>query len=449
MTWIAVAAAFALAFSAFGQTPAPARKKSAPARTTTPAKPKPAATAPAVDPRAVPLAEVKITGNRNYKSEAIIAASGLRIGQLMKESDFEPARERLMATGGFETIGYRYAPSADGKGYSLTFEVLEIERTLPVKFEDLPGTEAELRKAIADKEPLFGGEQAPGHQAVLDRMAGELGAYLQASKGYKEPVAARVSADVPGELYVLFRPAKGRMRIAQIAFEGNQLLDSGFLGNAFGIVAVGVEFKEDHVRKLLDTAVRPHYEARGYLGVQFPKLTVAPMKDVEGVALTVQVIEGKPYKYADLRAAGTGLSSKETLSIAGLKAGDVANFDTVKEVANKLVARMQRDGYMRSKASFERKVNDAALTVDIVFKTEPGPQYLFGKLDIKGLDLHGEPAVRKIWGLKAGRPFNIEYPQRFLDEVKAQGMFDGLKQTRFENKIDDKNLTVDVTLFFR
>ncbi len=445
MKWIAVLAAASLALTA--QTPVPpARKKAAPAS-------KPGAAAPAAitsaGPKTAPLVEVKVVGNRNYEVAAIIAASGLRIGQQMAESDFEPARERLMASGGFETIGYRYAPSPDNKGYVLTFEVLEIERTLPVRFEDLPAPNAELQKVLKEKEPLLGGERAPGHQAVLDRFAGILTDYLAKTKSYKETVVAKVSADVPGELYVLFRPAKSRMRVAQIAFEGNQLLDAAFLGNAFSIVAIGVEFKEDTIRKLLDNAVKPHYQARGYLGVTFPKIATSPMKGVDGVAVTIQVNESKPYKYANLRGVGTGLSNKETLSIAGLKTGDIANYDNVKEAAEKLVARMQREGYMRSKATYEGKTNDDAFTVDVTFKTEPGSQYVFGKLNIQGLDLHGEPAIRKMWGLKAGKPFNVDYPQKFLDEVKGQGLFDGLQKTGFTNKIDDKALTVDVTLLFR
>ena len=89
------------------------------------------------------------------------------------------------------------------------------------------------------------------------------------------------------------------------------------------------------------------------------------------------------------------------------------------------------------------------IIIDITFKTEAGPQYLFGKLDIRGLDLIGEPAVRKIWGLKPGKPYKADYPAYFLNNIKEQGLFDGLKDTRFESKLDDRNLVADVILYFR
>jgi outer membrane protein insertion porin family len=440
MKWIAAVSLAAAGLSLHAQPPA--KKQTRPAAAAAKVKPKPEG------PPTAPLREIRVKGNQHYKTEDIIAASGLKIDQRVLETAFEPARERLMATGGFETISYRYDPVPNGDGYSLTFEVLEIGRTLPVRFEELPIPDSDLFQFLKAKEPLFGGTRAPGNQAVLQRFAKELNELL-APKGLKAPVTAQVIADAPGELAVLFRPDTQRPRVAQISFAGNQLLDNATLANAFAIVSIGVEYKEETVRNLLNTAIRPLYEARGYLGVQFPKITTKPKKDVDGLDVTIQVSDGKPYKYGEINATGNGLAAKEVYSIAGLKPGDVANFDSVNEVPNRLVARMQRDGFMRAKATYDRKIDEKNQTVHLVFKTDPGPVYTFNKLVIQGLDLHGEPAVRKIWGLKYGKPFNIEYPQRFLNEVKEQNMFDGLKETKFETKIDDKALTVDVLLLFR
>ena len=439
MKWIARTASISLVAITLLHAQTPVRKQ----------QPRPpAAKAKPLPPPTAPLGEILVKGNQHYKTDDIIAASGLKVGQRVLETAFEPARERLMATGGFETISYRYQPMPNGDGYGLTFEVLEVGRTLPVRFEDLPIPDAELTKFLRDREPLFGGDRAPGNQTVLERFAKALTDYLT-PKGLKHPVAAQVVADSPGELAVLFRPNTQRPRVAQINFVGNQLLDTATLANAFAMVSIGVEYKEQTVRALLDTSIRPLYEARGYLGVEFPKITTKPKTDIQGLDVVIQVSDGKPYKYGQITSTGSGIAAKEVYSIAGLKPEDVANFDSVNEVPKKLVDRMQRDGFMRAKASYDRKIDGKTQTVNIQFKTDAGPVYTFNKLAIQGLDLHGEPAVRKIWGLKYGKPFNVEYPQRFLNEVKEQGMFDGLKETKFETKLDDKAQTVDVLLIFR
>jgi outer membrane translocation and assembly module TamA len=86
--------------------------------------------------------------------------------------------------------------------------------------------------------------------------------------------------------------------------------------------------------------------------------------------------------------------------------------------------------------------------VAIEFQIDPGPLYTLGKLDMVGLDVVSEPEIRKMWGLGPGRPFNVEYPDHFLARVKEGGVFDNLKSTRAETKINTGNHTVDVTLYF-
>ena len=79
---------------------------------------------------------------------------------------------------------------------------------------------------------------------------------------------------------------------------------------------------------------------------------------------------------------------------------------------------------------------------------EPGPQYSMGKLDISGLDIQSEPAIRKVWSLQRGEPFQPDYPESFLSDIRAQGVFENLGKTRAETKIDEKSRTVDVKLYF-
>jgi outer membrane protein insertion porin family len=79
---------------------------------------------------------------------------------------------------------------------------------------------------------------------------------------------------------------------------------------------------------------------------------------------------------------------------------------------------------------------------------ERGDQYTFGKLTIVGLDLNSEPAVRKLWSVAPGKPFNATYPQFFLDRIKEDGYFDNLGATKPTIQIDEKTRVVDVTLTF-
>jgi outer membrane protein assembly factor BamA len=87
--------------------------------------------------------------------------------------------------------------------------------------------------------------------------------------------------------------------------------------------------------------------------------------------------------------------------------------------------------------------------VNLVLRIDEGPQFLFGTLHIEGLDLNGEAAIRKMWTHKPDTPYNPEYPDYFLQQVREAGLFDNLGDTRAETKIDDKTHIVDVTLYFK
>jgi outer membrane translocation and assembly module TamA len=110
--------------------------------------------------------------------------------------------------------------------------------------------------------------------------------------------------------------------------------------------------------------------------------------------------------------------------------------------------RIKRKGYVRSTVESERKIYDKEKKVDLAIRIEPGPQYLFGKLSVEGLDIISEPYIRKLWSMKPGQPYDAEYPYYFLKRVEEDGIFENLGKTRTALHIDDQSKIVDVSLFF-
>ena len=104
---------------------------------------------------------------------------------------------------------------------------------------------------------------------------------------------------------------------------------------------------------------------------------------------------------------------------------------------------------MRANATVTRDIHDEKKNVDLVVRIDEGPRFTFGKLSIQGLDLEGEAAMRKLWSLQPGKPFNPEYPDYFLAQVKERGMFDNLGETKAAVDVHESSGTVDVTLGFR
>jgi len=405
---------------------------------------KPAATPTA--PSSWPIETLTVEGNHNYTAAQILAVTGLRAGQATDQAQFDAAREKLNATGDFNNIAYRYAPAKDGLGYDVTFQVSEIEQVYPLRFEDLPATDAQLRDWLKQKDPLFAPKIA-GTEQVVKRYVHWVADYL-AQQGYHEPLSGKLASDATPDLAILIRPAKARPSVAHVVFTNTGDLPSGLLQTQMYNVAIGVVYTEPSFRLLLDSAVRPLYEAHGLIRVSFPKITTAPAQDVDGITVTVQVEQGPVYKLDRVRFRGADTPYQELVNLAHLRSNQPANFDDVRAAQARIRESLRHEGYLDAFSQIKRDVNDAERTVDVTFQIQPGPLYTMGKLNIVGLDIESEPVIRKMWGLGPGMPFNPDYPDHFLSQVKERGVFDNLKTTSSDTKINPASHGVDVTLYF-
>jgi len=394
-----------------------------------------------------PIESLTVEGNRHFSKEQILAVAGLKIGQAAGKKDFEQARDRLTATGAFESVGYRFAPGPEGKGYAASFQVTEVQAIYPVRFEGLAAPDRELIQWLKSRDPMFG-DRIPATTVVLDRYAGWIQDYLAAHQ-HPEKVVARVQPIKGDELGIIFRPDKPIPKVAQVTFEGNQVIPSTILANAISDVAVGAPYSQEHFRELLDNSIRPLYDARGRIRVAFPQITAAKAAGVDGLAVKVTVNEGPSYDLGNVRIEGArGVKPEELLKAGNFQSGDLANFEEVAKGLDRIRKRLRKHGFMRNTVNLERSVDDAKKVVNLVVRVEEGPQFVFGKLTIEGLDINTEPAIRKLWGMQAGKPFDADYPDFFLERVREGGYLENLKKTRSKIDINEQSHTVDVTLYF-
>jgi outer membrane protein insertion porin family len=405
----------------------------------------PAPTA-AATPAVYPLAALRIEGNKHFSKEKIIAVTGLKLGEPVLRSDFDHARQKLLDTGAFESVSYEFKPSADGKAYDGTLRLEEVDQVFPYRFEDLPVSEDVLRAAIRKQEVLLG-DEIPATKDVIDRYV----ATLEAAVDNKVKITGKLMTDVPGRPAIIFRPPAARLNIAEVHFKGNEVLPTTLLANTLAGVAVGVPYSDVVMQQLLDGSIRPLYDARGRIAVTFPKLETQHVKtrDLDGISVTITVAEGESYNLGKIRIVGVNESDAESLEgTAKWRTNDVANFDDVREGTDRILKRLRSIGFLKVTATTERQVNQKDKSVDAVVKLVPGPQYIFQKVEIVGLDMLTEPTIRKMWTLKEGKPYDPEYPDKFLKNVKDENILDDLGETRSEPHIDEKAKTVWVKITF-
>jgi outer membrane protein assembly factor BamA len=389
---------------------------------------------------AFPLDSIQVEGLKRLKPQQVIAASGLKIGQAVDKPDFDAAQARLVASGSIASAGYSYSPSASGKGYRLTFEITEVDQVFPLQFEDINKPEPELLKVLAASDPLFT-NPAPGTEPVIKRYQSALTAYLKADP----PIVGRVWIERPGEEVILFRPNTPRPTVAAVTFSGNQAFTTADLQNRMAAVAIGTLFTEARFRELLANQIKPLYETKGLLRVAFPKVTATP--GAEGLNISVEVDEGAEFKLDEVKIMGAP-GAAELLKAAAFKQGDVFRLNEVVDGLERLRAAMRSIGYMKVATNATREYHDKQRTVDMIVAVTPGPRYKMGTLEIKGLDITTEPVIRKMWGLKEDSYFRDGYPDKFLQSVREQGIFDNLGDTKTRLVHDEPAERINVVLEF-
>jgi outer membrane protein assembly factor BamA len=391
-----------------------------------------------------PLASVSVTGNSNYSSDDILRIAALRVGQNAGKDEFEAARQRLLATGFFETVGFRFEPSpADPQKIAGVFDVREIGHVYPFRTEELPVDRKRLEAWLKEREPLFA-LKVPATEQVIQRFSRHIEELLT-KEGKPAKVRGRLVPEA-GDLEIVFLPAD-LPAVAEVYFRGNKAIDTETLQRSVAGAAVGALYTEHRFRQILDTSLRPLYEAQGRLRVKFPKLEIGRGKAVEGIAVTVDVDEGPVYTLGKVDVTGVP-NARELLRAAAFKTDEPANFAEIEDGIERMRREVRRGGQIRPVAKTERIYDDEARRVNLRVHLEPGPRFTMGKLTIEGLDIQTEPAVRKLWALREGQPFNGEYPEFFLKRLHEEGVFENLGKTLADVTVDEKALRADVKLWF-
>lgn len=391
-----------------------------------------------------PLESLHVRGNEAISEDRIIAATGLKIGQQVARADFNAARERLLESGAFENVGFEFKPSAKNTGYDATFQVSETSPLYRYRFESLPATDDDVRAMLRKQEPLFG-DKIPPSPEVMNRYSIAIAKLI----GNGAKVIGEVNADTPTELVIVFRPYGDRLNISEVNFTGNNAITDRELWRNINSVAIGTAYSEIHFRQILDSSIRNLYEERGRLRVSFPKIETAKSAENEGLVVTVTVNEGELYNLAKVTFKGIDPKKEDEFNKLGGWTKDAKiNIAEINAGLARIRKSMHEDGYLRVTTDLQRDVHDDAKTADITVDVNEGPRYTMGKLTIEGLDVIGEPAMRKIWGLKEGAPYRESYPDNFLAMVQAEGYFDNLARTSTAADIHDDTHTVDVKLTF-
>jgi len=400
-------------------------------------------------PSAFKLISIRTTGTKRYKSEEIIAATGLQLGQTVSEDDFKRAARLLGETGAFSDVLYSFQYSTEGT--KLELQVQDAERFVPVRFDNLVWfSDQELLDQLRAQVPLFQG-QIPIAGDLADQVSNALQALLitRNLQGRADYLRA-VHEDGPIEAFV-FTVTGPQIHIRNIAFAGAGPSELPLLEAAARKVQ-GADFSRSILRTQEDKNLLPVYLEHGYLKAAFGDAQAKVVQDSPQettVDVTFPVDPGRQYKLTALDLTGNKSFPTDTLRpLIHAQLNQPANAVQIETDIAAMKKLYGTRGYMAASIQPKPEMDDANSTVKCLLQIHEDDVYAMGDLEIRGLDSRTTARLQDDWKLRGGDPYDSSYAKRFLDQADKEISLMGDWNASVRESLNHEEKTVDVTLRF-
>lgn len=402
--------------------------------------------------KALRLSAIEVSGLERYTREQVLAASGLQLGQLVDIPAIDEAANRLMSSGLFKKLSYRFRSA--GNQVTVTFQVEEARETVPVVFDNFVWfSDQELLEAVRREIPTFDGT-APESGDMPDNIKKALQQLLNDRKiqGHVEYFPA-TNASGKNARY-LFSVKGVKIPICALLFPGAQDVKESDLLKASKSL-----FEQSYSREEVQTFavynLIPIYRQRGHLRASFLEPVVKPQSDAEclnGVHVTMQVDEGSIYTWDKAEWSGNvALSAQELSNAIGIKTGERADGLKIDKAPHFVSEAYGKKGYIEARVAGVPEFDDANRRVSYRYNVTEGPQYRMGTLEINGLPEDLTQKLKESWQLKTSDLFDASYYDKFMKKALVEINAHGLRPQNIsvKNKANPDNRTVSVVIDFK
>jgi outer membrane protein assembly factor BamA len=395
------------------------------------------------------LASVNVVGSDRYTPAEVMAAVGLRIGNVASEDDFNRATRDLASTGLFTDVAYTY--SYDAVGTHLEMKLADNTRLVPTHFQNIVWfADEQLQSELRQRVPLFHG-QVPLSGNLADQVSDAIQAMLLESKYPGHVDYTRVGPEGGPVDSVNFAVDNVTLRVQKLTITGAQPEDLAALQAKLAKLE-NREYTRSAVTTFADKELLPYYLSRGYLKASFgpPQPRVAQqVEDDTMLEVTLPLAQGRVYQLGGVQWSGNkSVPTEQLQNLFHLPLNQPANgvqLDSALREAEQLYG---AQGYVKTTVKPAPQFDEAKGTVTYDLQVHEGDLYKMGELEIRGLDSKTTSQLIEKWTIRQGTPYDATYSKRFIEEAWK------LLPSRVDwnvsahEAVDDREKVVDISLVY-
>ena len=395
-----------------------------------------------LSPKRYKIADIKVTGIKNYDDFVLIGFSGLSVGDMVTipGDEITTAVKRFWKHGLFSDVKI-LATKIEGDEIWLEIQLKQRPRISEVNYHGIKKGE---REDLEAKLGLKKGFQVTPN--LMDRAKIVIQKFFD-GKGFKNvdvDIVQRDDLAHEGEVIVDINIDKNeKTKIHRIYFEGNEALSARDLKKAMKKTNEKFSIPNDWKTSILEAFstkkftteeyekdkanIIAKYNEHGYRDAVLLSDSVVNYNDKK-VDIFLKLEEGDKYYLKDIRFVGnTQYASDYLEAILGMKPGEVYN-------QKKLTERLSTDedavsnvyynnGYIFFSADpVEVDVDNDSISLEV--RIQEGPQATINRVIINGNDRLYEDIVRRELRTKPGMLFSREDLMRSVREIAQMGHFD-------------------------
>lgn len=395
----------------------------------------------------IKVVSVEVEGAKRTAAADVKTAIATKPGSVYDIERIRDDVKSVFRMGYFNDVRFETEEVADG--VCLVVVVVEKPIVSQVVFDGNKEIEAsDLRSAVTIRDrSLFRPEQ-------VKESAGKIVALYQ-GKGFADATIEPVVGEEPdGSVKISYRIVEGeKLSIGRLRFEGNEYLtdkairkiiettEAGF----FSFITDSGMFKKDVLDMDLQR-IEALYQNSGFMDVKIsdPIVTRGP----KGADVTVRIDEGRQFRVGTVRFDGKSEIPESDMTAAA-KTVPGALFSREKMLSDLLeLTTLQNDkGYAQALVTPDvRKRGGPHPIADVVFRTEMGGKFRFGKVDIVGNAKTLDRIARRALDATDGRIYSATALRTSRENLMRQGNFKEAKiQTAPSKTVPDEiDVKIDV-----
>ncbi len=384
-------------------------------------------------PKQYEIADIKVSGVKNYEDYVLIGISGLAVGQTISipGDDITAALKRYWRHGLFSDVKIMADKIIGNKIY------LSIQLTQRPRITDIVihGVKKSEREDLQAKLGMAKGTQVTPN--LIDRAKILIKKHFD-EKGFKNAEVNIIEREDPAnkeQVYVDVNiDKKAKVKVHQITIDGNAVLtdkklkrvmkktnEKGKLINLFRPKKFIEERYEEDKQKIIEK-----YNELGYRDAQIVVDSVSPYDD-KTVNVYMKIYEGQKYYIRDITWVGNTVYPSDWLSQKlRMSKGDVYNQKLMNDRITNDEDAIGNDYYNHGYVFYSLnpvEVNIDGDSIDLEMRIYEGPQASISHVRINGNDRLYENIVRRELRTRPGDLFSKEALERSYREIAQMGHF--------------------------